>query len=281
MDCTVANSSLSSGSLLIFRTIMEGQNLQYLKKGTSSAESLTLSFWVKSNKTGTYTANLYDNDNARQISKSYTIDASDTWEKKTITYVGDTTGAFDNDNDRSLYIDFYLVAGTNYTSGTLATDWESYSTVNSAVGQVNLADNTANYINITGVQLEAASAASDFEFLPHDVNLRRCKRYFISYGGSYAYQRFGGGLAYDSSNLVFIIEHGIRLRATPTLTYSNISDLGTWDGGVASITALSFDGFGESLSTVAAVATGRTQYRPYQLLAKNSTNARINFSAEL
>ena len=178
LDCTTANGSLSASSLLIFRTLIEGQNLQYLKKGTSSAESLTLSFWVKSNKTGTYTASIYDNDNSRQIAKSYTIDASDTWEKKTITYAGDTIGAFDNDNNKSLYVDFYLVAGSNYTSGTLATAWESYSSVNSAVGQVNLADSTANEWYITGVQLEAGQTASEFEFLPSGIMKNLCNRYY-------------------------------------------------------------------------------------------------------
>ena len=96
MDCTTANGSLSAGSFILIQQLIEGQNLQYLKKGTSSAESLTLSFWVKSNKTGTYTAELFDTDNSRHINKSYTIDSADTWEKKTITFPGDTTGALDN-----------------------------------------------------------------------------------------------------------------------------------------------------------------------------------------
>jgi hypothetical protein len=88
--------------------VLEGQNLQYLKKGTANAVSTTLSFWVKSNKTGTYICQLRDIDNSRSISKSYTVDVSNTWEKKTITYDGDTTGAFDNDNGDSLQIGFFL-----------------------------------------------------------------------------------------------------------------------------------------------------------------------------
>jgi len=230
MDCTVANSSLSVNSLLIFRTLMEGQNVQYLKKGTSSAESLTLSFWVKSNKTGTYIASLYDNDNSRQIAKSYTIDASDTWEKKTITYAGDTTGAFDNDNNKSLYVDFYLVAGTNYSSGTLATSWENYTAANTAVGQVNLADSTDNEWYITGVQLEAGTSASDFEFLPHDVNLQRCQRYFtrVSYG-QLASEDVIFGLTFGgdgSDNVMFTYRFPVDMRATPTIT------IGSSGGGV-------------------------------------------------
>jgi hypothetical protein len=156
---------------------VEGQNLQYLKKGTANAESTTLSFWVKSNKTGIYIANLYDENN-RDISQSYTISSADTWEKKTLTFAGDTSGAFGNDNAIGLYVNFYLSAGSNLTSGTLGTTWSSYTAANTAVGQVNLADSTSNEWYITGVQLEAGTSASDFEFLPVDVNEQRCLRYY-------------------------------------------------------------------------------------------------------
>ena len=110
MDCTTANGSLSADSILVLRTKVEGQNLQYLKKGTANAESLTLSFWVKSNKTGTYIAGLFDNDNTRNISKSYTISSANTWEKKTITFAGDTTGTLDNGNAASFLIDFWWLS---------------------------------------------------------------------------------------------------------------------------------------------------------------------------
>ena len=178
MDCTTADASPAASDYIYITQKIEGQNLQYLKKGTSSAESTTLSFWVRSNKTGTYIARLRDADNTRSTSKSYTISSADTWEKKTITFDGDTTGTLNNDNGTSLQLYFYLGAGSNYTSGTLATSWEANTNANNAVGQVNLADSTSNEWYITGVQLEAGTSASDFEFLPHDVNLRRCQRYY-------------------------------------------------------------------------------------------------------
>jgi len=176
-DCTTANASPSSGFLGVGQSI-EGQNLQYLKKGTSNAESLTLSFWIKSNKTGTYVVELYDPDNNRTIAQSYTISSASTWEKKTLTYAGDTTGALDNDNNNSLRVNILFGAGTEYTSGSLQTAWGSRSNTRRAVGQVNLADSTSNELYITGIQLEAGTSASDFEFLPHDVNKRRCQRYY-------------------------------------------------------------------------------------------------------
>ena len=97
-DCTTADASPSAGDYAFAVQYAEAQNCQYLKFGTSSAQSLTLSFWVKSNKTGTYCADIRSLDSARLISKTYTISSADTWEKKTITYDGDTVGTINNDN---------------------------------------------------------------------------------------------------------------------------------------------------------------------------------------
>ncbi len=215
MDCTTADGSLSAADAVRFQQLFEGQNLQYLKKGTASAESLTLSFWVKSNKTGTYAIYLYDQNNARSISQTYTISSASTWEKKTITFAGDTTGAFDNNNALSLQLNFVLAAGTNWTSGTLNTSWNSWTQANSAVGQVNLADSTSNYINITGVQLEAGTTASDFEFLPHDVNLDRCERYYqiVEEGNETV---IATGAAYTATNAYGAYNYRKQMRATPS-----------------------------------------------------------------
>jgi hypothetical protein len=218
LDCTTADASPSSSDAMILQTRIEGQMLQYLKKGTSSAESTTMSFWVKSNKTGTYICELRDNDNSRQISKSYTISSADTWEKKEITFAGDTTGAFDNDNAKSLEIEFWLGAGTDYTSGTLATSWESATNANKAVGQVNLADSTSNEWYITGVQLEAGTAASDFEFLPFDVNQIRCLRYYqiLDVGSNCPLYTTGDG----NHNRHLRLTWGVRKRAAPSCSSS-------------------------------------------------------------
>jgi len=213
MDCTTADASPGSGDFLFLNQKVEGQNVQYLKKGTSSAESTTLSFWVKSNKTGTYICELDDNDNTRNINKSYTINSANTWEKKTITYAGDTTGAFGNDNGNSLQVIWWLGAGSTYSSGTLNNAWESTTNSNRAVGQVNLADNTANEWYITGVQLEAGTSASDFEFLPVDVNLERCQRYYNKYIGA---SGSNTGSSYNGSTGTFFVYFPTAMRATPT-----------------------------------------------------------------
>ena len=226
VDVTTAGTEASGGYVLV-RQKIEGQNLQYLKKGTSSAESLTLSFWIQSTKTGTYIAELYDADNNRQISKAYTVSSSNTWEKKTLTFAGDTSGAFGNDNGGSLFLNLYLSAGTDYTSGTLNTSWNSSTNANRVVGQVNAQDNTSNNIYFTGIQLEAGTGATNFEFLPVDVNLERCMRYYeqsSSFGSTSQYHGqqvvFGSGGATFSASTSAAGGRQFRCwkRATPTVT---------------------------------------------------------------
>ena len=215
MDCTTADASPGSGDFLFLNQKVEGQNIQYLKKGTSSAESTTLSFWVKSNKTGTYICELDDNDNTRNINKSYTISSADTWEKKEITFAGDTTGAFGNDNANSLQIIWWLGAGSNYTSGTLNNAWESTTNANRAVGQVNLADSTSNEWYVTGVQLEVGETASDFEFLPVDINLERCQRYYQKLSN-------GSGPAASSSDSRLFMPFINDMRSSPSLEQDGV-----------------------------------------------------------
>jgi hypothetical protein len=214
-DCTTADASPSAGDYAFAVQYAEAQNCQYLKFGTSSAQSLTLSFWVKSNKTGTYCADIRSLDSARLISKTYTISSADTWEKKTITYDGDTVGTINNDNGIGLQCSFWLGAGSNFTSGTLATSWQSYDAADRAVGQVNLADSTANEWYITGIQLEAGTTASDFEFLPTGVMESLCQRYYFSTTTSMAGYVTG---ANQSAGCVSIFAHPTTMRADPTVT---------------------------------------------------------------
>jgi hypothetical protein len=226
LDCTTADASPAASDFLFIQTRFEGQNLQYLKKGTANAVPLTLSFWVKSTKTGTFIAELGDVDNTRQISKSYTVIASDTWEKKTITFEGDTTGALDNDNVNSLNLNFWLGAGSDRTSGTLNTTWGASVNANRVVGQVNVADSTSNDFYITGVQLEAGTTASDFEFLPIDVSLGRCQRYFEII---YLQEFVSCGQASSTSVVRGDLNYLTQKRANPTITLPTV---GTATGNV-------------------------------------------------
>ena len=233
MDCTTANTSLTTGNQLQITQKIEAQNLQHLLFGTSSPKSITLSFWVKSNKTGTYVINPVRTDGGlRMISKAYTINTSNTWEKKTITFGGDETNAIANDNGSGIDLNFWLVAGSNYTSGTLQQSWGSYTNANRAVGQVNLADSTSNEWYITGCQLEVGSTASGFEFEPFQTTLLKCHRYYRMYdrrATSLPYTHgvyYGMGQYYGTTTAVFpVFDTYVPYRDTPDLGYSAVSDI--------------------------------------------------------
>ena len=233
-DCTTADATPAAGDWVLFEQRIEGYNLQSLCKGTSSAKKVALSFWVKSNKTGTYIASFYDADNIRRISKAYDIVSADTWEKKTIIFEGDETGAFGNDNGASLYLQFWLGVGSDYTSGTLATSWESNTTANIAPGQVNLADSTDNEWLITGVQLEVGETASDFEHEMYISILRKCQRYYFKpHNSSYGWQgRRGGGRLFRVNNRTQgTVELPVTMRAAPSFSATRLYGDGTWASG--------------------------------------------------
>ena len=179
MECTpTAKTPLDANSELAIVQRFEGQNLQSIAKGTVSAKPLMVSFWVKSNKTGTYICELYDYDNSRNCSRSYSITAAGTWQYVTIAFPSDTTGAFTNDENLSLHICWFLATGSNFTTGTLQTEWGTAVTANRAVGQTNLADTVGNYWQVTGVQLEEGTQPTPFEQRPIGVELALCQRYY-------------------------------------------------------------------------------------------------------
>jgi hypothetical protein len=218
VDITTAESSLNASSGAAFSQFLEGQDVQQFKKGTSDAEEYSLSFHVKSNVTGTYIVELFDNDNTRQVSKSYTIDSANTWERKTITFPADTTGAFDNDNASSLFVQWFLASGTDRTSGTLNTSWASSTNANRAVGQANLFSSTDNEWYITGVQLEVGSTATPFEHRSFGEEEQLCQRYYFQTTSVYYLNAYGNTPAsYSLGNYVL----PVSMRANPTLTMSD------------------------------------------------------------
>jgi len=284
MDCTTADASLASAVQMFLRYKIEGQNLQYLNYANANAKSLTLSFWVKSNKTGTYIAEILRS--GRTINKSYTIDSASTWEKKTITFEGDTGGsAISNNNSAGFSILFFLGNGSNMTSGTLQTTWGSYTDANRAVGQVNLADSTANEFYITGVQLEVSpnGEASDFEFLPHDVNLQRCQRYYTMIAsGTNKLVALGG--AYSASNSFFVYYPKVTFRATPSIDVASASNYYSLIGHASASNVDDFFLEGQTTNEVVRMAnvtdfsgtTGSVYF-----IQTNNANAYVGLEAEL
>ncbi len=250
LDVTTAETSLDSGEGVTFRQKFEGQDLQQIAKGTADAKQVTLSFWVRSSQTGTYIAELYDNDNTRQVSKSYTVDTADTWEHKTITFPADTTGAFDNDNNLSLYVFWWLAAGSAFTSGTLNDDaWAAATNADRAVGQTNLIGSVNDWY-VTGVQLEVGIVATPFEHRSYGEELTLCERYFQILGAAC-------GRAYGSTAAEVYVAYRTRMRATPSGTLRGAGNAVSDETGNAHISGIS----GYDLSAVnmgPASTTGAT-----------------------
>jgi len=287
MLCTTADASPASGDVLRIDQGIEGQNLQQFLKGTSFAKPFSVSFWVKSNVTGTYIVWLFDEDNTRSVSASYSISVSGTWEKKTITFPADTTGAFNNDNGRSLIMAFFLGAGSDLTSGTLATTWASYTAANAAVGQTNLAAATSNYWQVTGVQLEAGAVATPFEFEDYGTTLAKCQRYFERIQPQVAYQMLASGFVTATTNGAFCLPYETK-RVTPTsITFTAGSTFAINNGAdqATNVTAIAVNAgrLGiKSTNVHAQVASGLTVGQGCVLLANTpATSTSIDISAEL
>ena len=237
IEVTTAQASIASGERVRFEQNIEAQNLQSVAKGTSAAKPVTASFWVKSNKTGTYILEIVEDDNARIISKAYTVDAANTWEYKTITFPADTTGVINNDNGKGFTFRYYLTAGSQWAGGSLNTDWVNYTgnENGSAVGQVNFTETIGNTWQITGVQLEVGDTATPFEHEPYSATYNKCLRYYyntpvlrggsnnpVVYTGNYVElqgtrHRFADVLGYRSQTVF----HPVVMRATPTMTLYN------------------------------------------------------------
>ena len=279
VDVTTADGSLAVSDRLALCYKMEGQDLQQVAKGTSSAEQLTLSFYIKATKTGTQIVELFDHDNTRHCAKSVTINSSDTWEFKTITYPADTTGAFDNDNANSLSIFFGLAVGTNFTSGTLATAWASNTNANRFVGQVNHFDSADNNFEITGVQLEVGSVATPFESRSFGEEMQLCQRYFVRLSRNDAYGEFFLLRTYDTSNGTCAHHLPVPMRDSPTLETSTVNS----SNFSYSLSALSIGHASTNFQNVELFATGSFTANGAAVVQKaNNTDViTIDFVAEL
>jgi len=230
IDVTSASGTPSAGNYAFIRTKFEGQDLQHIRKGTSAAKPLTLSFWVSSPKTGTHVVELYDTDNNRQVSKAYTINSANTWQHFSILMPADTTGTLDNDSNLSMQVAFWLMAGSDFSGGTLNTSWAANNNSNRAVGQVNCMDNTSNNFYLTGVCLNVGDSAIDFPHESYGETLARCQRYCqkIRTGTDAG---FGMYHSYTSSSSYAPIQLPVTMRATPSASITNGNAVTLFTGG--------------------------------------------------
>jgi len=183
VDVTTADT-IGAGEYLQINHKIEAQNLQDLAFGTSSAKNITFSFYVRSNLTGTYTISIQLPDNSnKQVSQTYTINSADTWERKSFTFTGDTSGVINNDNGNGMNIYWQLAIGSNYTGGSSSTTFQANSDPNFAAGHTaNLLSSTSNEFYLTGVQLEVGDHATDFEHRSFAQELALCQRYYAVAG---------------------------------------------------------------------------------------------------
>ena len=286
LDCTTAKSSLDAGSYLYVLNRIEAQDLQQLGYGTSSPQAITLSFWVKSPKTGTHYAELYHGDSSgstkRKNSYAYTVSSANTWEKKSMTFAGDTgVNAIVNDTGYGLMLMWYLAAGSNLTSGTNTNDNWQNTEANRTPNQVNCADSTSNNFYLTGVQLELGSTATDFEHRSFGEELALCQRYFHQQGrqGSDRYEHFLNVAAFNTTQARGVIPLPTTMRAFPTVSADG--DFQTITGLDIQTISLADGGGNPSVGLNFAVASGMTTSYAYTIRSDNDADSYIQFDAEL
>ena len=212
LECTTADTSIGSSEYFILQHKFEGQDLQQLKKGSSDAEEFTVSFYVKGNANATYVVEMYDLDNNRQVGKTFSVTTS--WTRVVLTFPADTTGALDDDNAASLQLGIWLHAGSNYTSGTLATSWVSNVSAQRAGGITSFFDSTDRTFFLTGLQMEVGSVATDFEHRSFGQELALCQRYYQTIGVGFITACRGA----SSSQLLYSYTPPVNMRASPTIS---------------------------------------------------------------
>ena len=228
IQCTTADTSIASNAYVMVRQRIEAQFLQSLLYGSSAAKTLTLSFYVKSNLTGTTTGCIIKADSTAQAFLfEYTINSANTWEKKVIKITPPSNGGtIDNNNGTGFSVQWNLHIGSSYLGGSNLT-WDETNSYYGTTNTLNVLSSTDNDLFLTGVQLEIGDAATDFEHLPYDVQLQRCSRYYhpLSYGLLASAPvmfglAFGGldGSNVGSDNVMFSYNFPVPMQDAPTVT---------------------------------------------------------------
>jgi len=288
---TQEETTVGADEYYYIRQAIEAQNLQHLCFGSSAAKQLTLSFWVKSSITGTYGILFFTQDPTRGRNATYTIDSADTWEYKTITIEGDTTGAIANDNGQGLDIYWGIASGSDFNSINL-TSWDAYTSASFLGGhaQNGVATTASATWQITSVQLEVGDTATPFEHRSYGEELALCQRYcqFFPQDGTLVRNIWAKGDASGSgavtSAICFIGLQGPTMRTdTPTLVGSDYTQTniraesgGTITTLTATPTCLSWSKQLWNCSFGSADVTDGTQIRFY-----GSTDDKIGLDAEL
>ena len=283
IDVTTADTSIAAGELYMVRQTIEGLNITDLAWGTANAKTITLSFWVSSSKTGTHFVAFKNQAQDRCYAASYTISVADTWEQKTITVAGDTSGTWLTTNSGGIQVTWALAVGSTYQTAT-ANVWaagDGYATS----AQVNVMDSTANNFYITGVQLERGSTASSFEYRSYGAELALCQRYYVHYGAATnAVSYFATGFGYTTGASISVFQFPVPMRTGPSLSTSGTASHYRWLNGGTFLTCSavpSLDQTNPFTSDVIFTQSSTTVGFGGMIGANSSTAAYLGFSAEL
>jgi hypothetical protein len=276
---TTTAASPASSSRSQISQVIEGFNIADLGWGTANASPVTVSFWVRSSLTGQFGGSVMNYAATRSYPFSFTISSANTFEYKTITIPGDTTGTWLTNNSGGLILQFDLGMGSDLL-GT-AGAWTG-ADKRGATGDVKLSETLGATYYITGVQLEKGTVATSFDYLPYGTELMLCQRYYNKWGGNTVYETIGSGLSYASTFGWVCVTFPVEMRATPSLdTYSNLSLL---NGGASNIAAtavaIGYTGT-KAAGLLVTVASGLTSGQATLLTANNSTSAKLGLTAEL
>jgi hypothetical protein len=240
MDCTNADASPAAADYVFFFHRIEGQDLQQLGYGTSGAQSMVLSFYVKSNKTGNGTVGFFQTDNSfKHQSHQYTINAANTWERKSIIIPSDTSGVINDDNGRGFEIEWALNSGSNFSAGTLQSTWTALNNTNRNPSNLGIGGSTSDYWQITGIQLEVGDTATPFEHRSYGDELAKCQRYYeksfpqgtAPAGGLTPLIDRRTAVAYGTTYFGLVENFMTPKRATPTVVLYRDSNAGTSNSG--------------------------------------------------
>jgi hypothetical protein len=275
-----AYSVLTGDTFGVYHRI-EGFNASDLGWGTANAQAVTIGFWVRSSLTGTFGGALVNSAENRSYIFSYTISSANTWEFKTVTIAGDTTGTWLTNNGIGITVRFGLGSGSTYT-GT-AGSWSASNLVQ-PTGSVSLVGTNGATFYITGVQLEKGSTATSFDYRPYGTELALCQRYCLKYCGNSVYEDINCTInGFNSTSAYGAIFTVVPMRTSPSISSSTIRITDQTNN----VTLTSIVSSGASFSGPYNInvgfnaASGIVQYRTYQANANNSTSAFVILSAEL
>tara|TARA_R100000329_G_scaffold25123_1_gene23747 strand:- start:587 stop:1696 length:1110 start_codon:yes stop_codon:yes gene_type:complete len=289
LSCTTADTSIAADELVKFRQKIEAQNLIRFAKGTSDAKRYALSFYVKGNANATYVAELYDADNARQISKTFNVTTS--WNRVELNFPADTSGALNNDNGTGIIMQIYLHAGSTFTSGTLnSSAWAASTDANRAVGISSFFDSTSRTFFITGVQLEVGDVATPFEHRSFADELLQCQRYYYRVGDDNnggGYHRYAVGSCQGTSSCGITVHAPVKMRTTPTLEQTGTaSNYALYEAdsvhACSSVPAINSAHSGPSNFNITFTSAGNlASGNAAEAINNNNTTSYLAFAAEL